>query len=546
MADRRILGLILREHIGGRWAISWVLFVINVPFNMLSITTNISGQPEGGQWFGWFLVALAGLATIGVFFLLGDFVWFRKRRMHPVPVWAVGGFGALIGIVRGAVVVATADVLGVQAFTFLGLINRMIAGGLLGAIALPLGALVLSVINRYRSERRRLLDELAESERHRLAEQDQLTLLRSALVEDVRAEVHDVALTAIEAGGGAKEVSFALREASHSIWEGDATSVEREGRGATITSTLWQGVTSRPLPISWICSLWGLSAAASVLSISGLAWGGLQVLFSVGALALCLWLANQWITRKPSHWGAATATFVGLAWTLTSPVSYLLFDSRPLGTAVPIMVLNLFWLPAVVALVAFAAGAVTSSELVLARLRTSVDKNEVTTRAIEVERDSILRELAEQLHGSVHSPLVSQAALDSDRERLMEQVGQAVAALSAESLDVDLESRLAALAESWDGLVTVDVRVGGGQARSRDVERVVKEAIANAYRHGGAEWVRVSVTDSDGVEVLVEDDGRGPSESPSAGLGSRMFDTLGEWTLARRESRTVLRIYLNS
>ena len=45
--------------------------------------------------------------------------------------------------------------------------------------------------------------------------------------------------------------------------------------------------------------------------------------------------------------------------------------------------------------------------------------------------------------------------------------------------------------------------------------------------------------------VLVEDDGRGPSESPSAGLGSRMFDTLGEWTLASRESRTVLRIYLN-
>lgn len=46
--------------------------------------------------------------------------------------------------------------------------------------------------------------------------------------------------------------------------------------------------------------------------------------------------------------------------------------------------------------------------------------------------------------------------------------------------------------------------------------------------------------------VLVEDDGRGPSESPSAGLGSRMFDTLGEWTLGRRESRTVLRIHLNS
>ena len=270
------------------------------------------------------------------------------------------------------------------------------------------------------------------------------------------------------------------------------------------------------------------------------------MLFSVGSLALCLWLANLWISRKPGHWAAATVIFVGLAWVVTSPVSYVLFDNRPLETAVPIMVLNLFWLPMVVALVAFAAGALTSSELVLARLRTSVDETEVTTRAIEVERDSILRELAEQLHGSVHSPLVSQAALGSDRQRLMEHVGQAVAALGEESLEVGLESRLAALAGSWDGLLTVEVRATGGQRRARDVERVVKEAIANAYRHGRAEWVGVSVTESDGVEVLVEDDGRGPTKLPSAGLGSRMFDTLGEWSLDRQENLTVLRIHLIS
>ena len=545
MADRRILGLTLREHIGGRWAISWVLFVINVPFNMLSITTNISGQPEGGQWFGWFLVALAGLATIGVFFLLGDFVLFRNRRVHPVPVGMVVGFGALIGIVRGVVVVLTADALGVQEFTTVALMNRMIAGALLGAIALPLGALVLSVISRYRSERLRLLDELADSERRRLAEQDQLTLLRSALVDDVRAEVQGAALAAIESGGGPEEVSSALREASHAIWD-DKSTASDDAAGTTITSMLWQGITSRTLPIGWICALWGLSAAASVLSISGLVRGGAQVLFSVGSLALCLWLANLWISRKPGHWAAATVIFVGLAWVITSPVSYVLFDTRPLETAVPIMVLNLFWLPMVVALVAFAAGALTSSELVLARLRTSVDETEVTTRAIEVERDSILRELAEQLHGSVHSPLVSQAALGSDRQRLIEHVGQAVAALGEESLEVGLESRLAALAGSWEGLLTVEVRVTGGQGRARDVERVVKEAIANAYRHGGAEWVGVSVTESDGVEVLVEDDGRGPTKLPSAGLGSRMFDTLGEWSLDRQENLTVLRIHLIS
>jgi len=543
--QRRILGLTLREHVGGRWAISWVLFVINIPFNMFSITTNISAQPQEFQWIGWFFVALAGLATIGVFFLIGDFVLFKNRASNPVPVWAVAGFGLLIGAVRGVVVVVTADALGLQGFTTGGLINRMVAGGLLGCVALPLGALVISVISRYRSQRRLLLDELAERQRQRLAEEDELRVLRAAVVEDVRQEVRDVALATIESGGGPKEVSAALRKASHSIWVEEQDPRDRESQATKITSVLWAEATSRGLPIAWICGLWGLSAVASVVSFNGLLLGGAQAVFGVTALALCLWVANVWITRRPSQWAVATISAVLVAWTLTSPVSFVVFDPRMFSTAFPVMVLNLFWLPLVVGMTAIAAGAVSSSELVLDRLRASVDEAEITTRAIEVERDSILRELAEQLHGSVHSPLVAHTALGSDRNRLAEQVGQAVAALGDVGAESTIQVRLEQIAGAWEGLVDLRITVHGGQSRARAVQRVVKEAVANAYRHGSATAVSVQVLERNGqIEVIVEDDGAGITDEVAPGLGSKLFDTLGEWTLASSGNGSVLTMRL--
>lgn len=539
-AQRRILGLTLREHIGGRWAISWVLFVFNVPLNLLAITTNISQTPEGGDWVGWFIVAMAGLATIGILFLLGDFVLFRHRSERPLRVWVVVLFGFLIGAVRAIVVVVVADALGLQTFTVPGLLGRMMGGGVLGAVVLPLGALVLSVTYRYRSERRRLLDELADRQRQSLIEEDEVRVLRTAVVDGVRQEVLDVALSVIDRGGGPREVSAALRETSHSLWL-DKTSVPDGGRkDFRVVSVLWQALTTHTLPVVWICLLWGVSAAGTVVRLNGWVVGSVQLVFCLLALGLCLALANRWIRRRPRQWVLATGLMVFIAWTVTSPVSYVIFDDRPIETAIPTFILNFFWLPLVVGLTALAVGALTSSEIVLERIRVDIGEADVTRRAVEVERESILRELAEQLHGTVHSPFVSRVALGGDREDLVEQVGEAVASLGYLPLTSSLEDRVVSIAESWDGLLAVDVVVEGGWTQTRNVERVVREALANAYRHGGASTARVFIRDYEGsVRVIVEDNGLGPSSGSSAGLGSRMFDTLGEWSIARESSSTV-------
>jgi len=85
--SRRVLGKSLREHIGGRWAISWLLYAINVPLNMLAVTTGIRTEPEGSQWWGWLAVALVGLLAIAVGFVLADYT---VLRIDAIGRWPFG------------------------------------------------------------------------------------------------------------------------------------------------------------------------------------------------------------------------------------------------------------------------------------------------------------------------------------------------------------------------------------------------------------------------------------------------------------------------
>jgi len=83
---------------------------------------------------------------------------------------------------------------------------------------------------------------------------------------------------------------------------------------------------------------------------------------------------------------------------------------------------------------------------------------------------------------------------------------------------------------------------------AKAVVRVVEEGLANAYRHGHAGSVEVSIAASaDGVRIRVLDDGDGPPADIRPGLGSAVLESLApaEWSLARTsDRRTVLDVLL--
>ena len=548
MTSQTILGKTLREHIGGRYAISWVLYAINVPLNFLAIATSIRNDPQGSQWWGWAVVGLAGIAAIAVGFIVADLTLLRRRREKPAPIWVVAAVGAMTGIFRGGVVVLVATGLQLQPFTGSDLANRMVAGGLLGALALPIGSLVLSVLSTYRSERDRLVQEKVSIERARLQQQGQVDALRTALVVSVRQEV-TATLEELDSADP-RDVSEALRHTSHRVWRDEEPGKDSESN-IGIREVLWPVLKGSRIPVWPAVVLWGVSAAGSLIAAMGPVVGILNLAYSLTSLWICLTLANRWIAARPRQWTLAVGTMIAAAYLLVSPLAYVIFDPRPAQVAGPVLVLNAFWLPIVVGLVTVGAGAITSSEVALQRLSDQVNAVQVSKQALDDEREEVLRELAVQLHGTAHSPLVAGSALLSHvddtraREQLLEQVGRAVAKLGEPEARDSLTRRLRDVARPWEGLVSIRMdldehvdEVSVTNTTRRAIERIVKEGIANAYRHGNADAVEVLVQSSGGeIHLDVLDNGSGLAENVTAGLGHRLFQTAtsGEWGLSNRQ-----------
>jgi signal transduction histidine kinase len=113
-----------------------------------------------------------------------------------------------------------------------------------------------------------------------------------------------------------------------------------------------------------------------------------------------------------------------------------------------------------------------------------------------------------------HGELDGLAALEKTSQRALEESQVAIGALvrpGSEPLDVALEAVVADLSDRMG--TSVRLHVGDGVAvepATRDaLVRIVREAITNAVRHGGASAVSVELKGGTGICLRVVDDGRG-------------------------------------
>ena len=147
--------------------------------------------------------------------------------------------------------------------------------------------------------------------------------------------------------------------------------------------------------------------------------------------------------------------------------------------------------------------------------------------AIAQERRRLARELHDglaqdlwylvtqtQLLALRHGELDGLAALEKTSQRALEESRLAIGALArpgSEPLDAALEAVVADLADRMG--TSVRLHVGEGVAvepATRDaLVRIVREAITNAVRHGGATSVSVELEGGAGLCLRVVDDGRG-------------------------------------
>lgn len=160
-----------------------------------------------------------------------------------------------------------------------------------------------------------------------------------------------------------------------------------------------------------------------------------------------------------------------------------------------------------------------------------------------VQSDLLAAALQLEMAAQQTDPLAAAGVLRDVRERL-----GAVPMAPASALATAAAVR--AVREEWAGICAVSLDLPADDALPSHlwhrIDLLVREAVANAVRAGGANTVDVRVrVATDGVDVVVTDDGRQVSEG-SAGLG---FDWLasvaGEWTLDTVGHHRELRAHLS-
>lgn len=539
---RLILGSTLRQHIGGRWAISVISVLLVTPLGIAASGANVASV-EGAQSFGqWLTLGLAGSAVIIAVLAIANFTAFRNRRNRPVPIWWVVALGVTAGAARAVVVVPLSAELGVITFSWQEMAIRMASGGAIGAIFLPLGALLSSVIASYVTQRRELLHELSDLEVERMRASGESEVLRAAVLDELRVEMGELVHT------GDPE---AARDVSHRMWE---QSEETSTPKVSWRDVLWATVAHNPYPTFVVAAFWSVSAFGSLVIAAGLLPAVGQLLFSIACIALAFYVGRTLSTRFPRASIAILIAVVVFIELTVGLLAALLFQRDPLVDNSAAMLANAIWMPVLIFMAGAVVSAIRSGDDVLRQLRDRVSATQARTTAQEAETARIRKEVASALHGTVQSQLLA-AAAGISQPRIADLMTRSPeegleAALSsvdaATSSDVDVVERLERIERSWGSLMQVEIR-GVENARGSDSEkaviRIVEEGLANAYRHGRASHVDVGISrEVTGLRIRVVDNGSGPNGTNQTGLGSALLESLapGAWSLTRSDGHTTV------
>lgn len=546
----------LRDRIGGRWAVSWQGYLLLLPVSVVFVLTSVpvlqDADPPG---FG-VGVSIVSYTAAGVVLWLGSATVLRYRRARPVPVVLVAAVGALAWGVRSGVIAWAIDGAGMTSTT--PVLDRLVFGSVLGAVAVPTTAWILGSLADFRARREEALERLVQEQVAVERQGAYVEAMRAGLVREVSAGLEgarrDIDEINLAGAGLPAEALEAMERVSREAVRRVSRETWQEGRAAStpsIADIVRVAATTRPFR-AW--SLLLLLPFWVVVLARVVPWGEAATVAAVTFVYVLavIFLANRLVPSAPRPllaYGVAIAA-LGAVGIVAGAVLWAFDDGREgmpelavLATTATVLVVSLAGLARVFS---------EAERRGLRALDVSISAAEVRQGALDEQERRLRREIAIALHGTVGANLTA-ATMRLRRAMDNGDVDAATEALaeSRRLLDVDLHAlllrehadvatALAELADQWFGLVDVTIEIDDAVVMSpttaQAVIDIVTEGISNAVGHGGASAITVTVGQGErGVNVVIEDDGEPPVEG-TPGLGSRMLDehAPGRW---RRESR---------
>lgn len=314
------------------------------------------------------------------------------------------------------------------------------------------------------------------------------------------------------------------RQASHSIAAVEVT----PSAGRTPTSPLWRDILLAEPHFTLSFALVGALGLPLAALLEGPVGVAMQVLAS-----LLGWLAAQAIRAATRRWryaGVAGLSVGCLVGTSTVVISWIGLSGSALALAcalTPLCVLT--------ALVPSAwTTEAARQERTVTALAAQVAEEQRLLRANQEQLEQCRADLITALHTTVQGRATAAlVALDLGVEThrvegILHGMGGTLSVEGTDCLGVVLDEWRSTLA------ITEDIDPNLDDTSRQRLARHVGEGLLNAVRHGRAQSVHLMITETHEQTVMImDDDGLGPSEDATPGLGSKVAQREGgSWTLA--------------
>ena len=563
---------LIRESIRGPHALDMRYMSL-----FLLIAFPMSIYSEGGKALSghdlqiWVLaIALGWLAMLTYLICLR--LWWVMRQRPTLSFFFLlllsGTGGAIHGVVVG-LIVGFFDIYSADSF-----LHRTAMSFISSLCWLPMNASLVSSILSFREQREELLQRVNTLSRISFRQNGLAQKVRDIVEDEVmrdlhwsRATVHAKFQSSIESKDGValdpqflkKYANEELRTISHELWaQSEKKTMPPSTTGKRSIKSMWElfqlGIHLPPFDVRIYCLIYASGVIPLLSKDSNSSVGFLVAPFLIISFYLLMVLGEKLYERfshlSPIIYSIRIFVAVYLPFYLFS----LLFRGadfwsvpHPISFQVSIFILVTF----VAILTTLGKAALYSHQQIIQVLsRTSKSKKaQVNLAAIEIA--AVSRQWAKYIHGNLQSRLLAAASIlegsvDGINVPLKEAaVIEATKIMSGdfqapESSNRSLLDEINFQVAHWRDLIEIEIdytlEKDPAWVSANDFGTVVEQAVANAFRHGQATKIVISIhLNNDGwVECNFTDNGNGMATGDRhPGLGSSIFDSLawGNWSL---------------
>lgn len=558
------------SHLGSnqlwRWGLFWFAAIIYGLFTFLMDFLRTSNPSL--LWFVTYTISLAVATVMGY----AASLVIRRLKNVKVLVLANIGFGLVIGGFKNFTVAVFAGILGLE--VNIDYVFRFLGGAFMGSLLVVTFALVTGARGEHaravRTLRRIREDLLGSRDNLHIVLAEELESLMERSRETVLPKLQQIAALLNDESDNNRVIAELKGTVDENLRPLMAEISERESRTISNTETeivknirvrlpneLQLKLVIRPFATTaYLLGSW-MFIGYYFFEFEGLAYAvGAGIAYAVSLVLIRALIPNRSIKR-----GRVMLSLVVIS-ILAQVLPLFVIGMMPLSASQSVSIPIILFATGIFTFTVFTYLFILDSERIKLELQIEAENNKLSKEVTVFEQRLWVfkRKWLFMLHGTVQSALTAaltrlQTFSDSDPYQsalVRADLQRAEKALSSvPETTIDFNEAVLELKQAWEGVCSVTVELDlraeralqSNQGSAYCVNEILKEAVGNAVRHGGANAVRAVISrfDDDIVDIEIQNDGKPLPKKRTKGIGSRMLDDITtEWNLSHSGRLTTL------